>query len=68
MQTRACGTKLNGIKKGSKHLKIYISDEARQHSIKLLENEQWCMKNLPKPDRLRKDLDDVYMPANRLLI
>lgn len=57
---------LNGIKKGSKNFKIDISDEQRQHFIKLLENEQWCRINLPKPDRLRKDVDDSFMLSNRL--
>ncbi|CAC5370685.1 unnamed protein product [Mytilus coruscus] len=38
---------------------IDISEHARDTFLKLLDDVEWCKKNLPKPDRLYKDVQDV---------
>ena len=43
------------------NFQVNIDDTARSKFIRLLKNVEWCKKNLPKPDRVFKDVKNIIL-------
>ena len=43
------------------NFQVNIDDTARSKFVRLLENVEWCKTNLPKPDRVCKDVKNIIL-------